>query len=560
MRVTGKLVVSYLIIAFILIGLGTYSAISLNLMNNNGQNMYENRVVPLNELASIIQLAENTRVQMVTSVLNENPALTENAEQNLKDINIFNDTYGARIVNTEERDMFETFQTSWNEFSTIVRNNINLVNNGSYQEAQAGLAEGGIPFNIASESLVKLREINEEIANNLNLENQNSFEINRLIIIIASATSVLIAIVIGVYMGRGIGAPLRQVAERMTKISQGDLTEEDIKVSRKDEIGSLATGINTMQHSLKEVIRNVSNASEKLSSQSEELTQSANEVTEGSTQISSTMQELAIGSESQANNASELSETMEFFVTKVEETNENGVQIREFSDDVLDMTNKGSGLMDSSTEQMAKIDEIVQDAVEKVRGLDASSQKIGELVSVIQEIAEQTNLLALNAAIEAARAGEHGKGFVVVADEVRKLAEGVSVSVTDITGIVDNIQKESASVTGSLQSGYQEVTRGTTQIKMTGETFKEINTSLTDMVNNIHTVTSNLSEIADMSKGMNSSIEDIAAISEESAAGTEQTSAASQQTSSAMEEVSSSSNYLAKLAEELNGLVSQFKY
>src|SRR5690625_7272485 len=100
------------------------------------------------------------------------------------------------------------------------------------------------------------------------------------------------------------------------------------------------------------------------------------------------------------------------------------------------MTNDGSLLMESSTKQMAIIDQIVHEAVEKVEGLDVHSQQISELVSVIQDIADQTNLLALNAAIEAARAGEHGQGFAVVADEVRKLAEEVSFSVTDITIIV----------------------------------------------------------------------------------------------------------------------------
>lgn len=121
------------------------------------------------------------------------------------------------------------------------------------------------------------------------------------------------------------------------------------------------------------------------------------------------------------------------------------------------MTDKGSQLMDSSTSQMGKIDQIVQDSVYKVQNLNVQSQEISKLIVVVIEIGDQTNLLALNAAIEAARAGEHGKGFAVVADEVRKLAEQTATSVTEITGIVNNMQKEVQLFTGSLQGGYKEV-------------------------------------------------------------------------------------------------------
>src|SRR5690625_2663123 len=144
--------------------------------------------------------------------------------------------------------------------------------------------------------------------------------------------------------------------------------------------------------------------------------------------------------------------------------------------------------MNMSTKQMATIDQIVNDAVEKVEGLDQHSKEISELVSIIQDIAEQTNLLALNAAIEAARAGEHGQGVEVVADEVRKLAEESSNSVTNITEIVNRIQAESSIVANSLRDGYKEVELGSNHIKTTGETFKEISGAVTEVGRDINIV------------------------------------------------------------------------
>src|SRR5699024_11327619 len=140
-------------------------------------------------------------------------------------------------------------------------------------------------------------------------------------------------------------------------------------------------------------------------------------------------------------------------------------------------------LMEASTEQMNMIDAMMQEAVQKVEGLDLNSQEISKLVLVIQDIAEQTNLLALNAAIEAARAGEHGQGFAVVADEVRKLAEQVADSVSDITGIVERNHQESNIVTESLQAGYKEVEQGTKQIATNSEMLYGINQAVTEMVN-----------------------------------------------------------------------------
>ncbi len=378
-------------------------------------------------------------------------------------------------------------------------------------------------------------------------------------VIIVMAITIVITFVITWLLTSRIVRPIKAVIERIMQLKEGDLGGEPLKIKARDETLELADALNEMQGGLKKMIQELMDVTEFLASQSNQLTQSANEVMEATNQVASTMQELATASESQANSASEISARMNNFTKQVSEANALGKASEETTHTVLEMTERGSELMVSSLKQMQTIDQTMTEAVKMVEGLDEHTSRISELVAIIQDIAEQTNLLALNAAIEAARAGEHGQGFAVVAEEVRKLAEQSAESVTNITKIVEDVQKESNRVVDSLKEGYKEVERGSAQINETEKTFHEIQQSVEQMAKNIQQISERLEAVFSDNESINEAIQNIAAVSEEAAAGVEQVTASSEETSSSMEEVAKSSGELAKLADDIQRLVERFK-
>ena len=378
-------------------------------------------------------------------------------------------------------------------------------------------------------------------------------------LIVVAVLTIILGIGIALFASNQISKPIKQLKERMQIMAGGDLSSEPLVVTSQDEIGELMAAANEMSTQTAEVLRDASAISATTSSHSEELTQATLEVKSGAEQIATTMQEMASGSETQAETASELAVMMDSFVKIIEDANATSNDAKTNSDHILEMSASGQDLMNNSTEQMKKIDNVVNEAVEKMFGLNTQTNEISKLVEVIKDVADQTNLLALNAAIEAARAGEHGKGFAVVADEVRKLAEQTSNSVKDITSFVQTIQNESYSVMDSLGAGYKEVTEGSAQIKQTGIMLRSINDEISQIATGVTKITANLDDIMAYSKEMDVSIGDIASVSEESAAGVEETSAASQEISGSMDEVSASAAQVSELAEELNGLVQHFK-
>jgi methyl-accepting chemotaxis protein len=351
---------------------------------------------------------------------------------------------------------------------------------------------------------------------------------------------------------------IQQLKVRSEEYANGDLTQP-INVNRKDEVGELASAMTEMQSNLNILIRSVANASTNVMEHSQNLMDSSNEVMEGSVQIASTMQELSGGADSQANSANELAEKMSYFKELIKKSSENGSEAIKSSNEVLLMTKDGSEEMDTSLDNMKKINVIVKETVEKVIGLDNQTKAISKLVQVIREIADQTNLLSLNAAIEAARAGENGKGFAVVADEVRKLSDQVSTSIIDITNIVENIQSESNDVVQTLERSFKEVEDSTKQIETTGQKFFEIEQYMNNMASQMNSIGSHLSQINEASNEMSQYIENVASITEESAAAVEEVSASVQQSSVSVEGINNSANQLSELANGLNDQITKFK-
>jgi len=270
------------------------------------------------------------------------------------------------------------------------------------------------------------------------------------------------------------------------------------------------------------------------------------------------MEQLAAGSEAQANTASNMAEMVGTFFEDVQHANQAGGQVVQSSKAILQRTVSGNEMMESSVEQMNEIYGVVNKSVETIKQLDNQTKEISSLVTVISEIAAQTNLLALNAAIEAARAGEHGKGFAVVADEVKKLAEQVANSISEITTIVDTVQIGSSSAVKALESGYQSVTEGKQKVLDTGVVFEEISKLVTEMNTLTNVMSADLDHLEEIGGKLTEGVTEVASIAEESAAGVEETTASAEQTSVQVEAMREAANELSTLSEALETSVSRF--
>jgi methyl-accepting chemotaxis protein len=307
---------------------------------------------------------------------------------------------------------------------------------------------------------------------------------------------------------------IRGIADVTGRVAEGDLT---VQVTPRSERDVLSRSFKTMVQNLNRLVR--------------QLADNARELVSATTQIASSSELMARGAKEQAEQVGQVSTAIEEMTATILDASRNVGEATSVAKGAADTATTGGRIVSETIQGIQKIAHVVQGASGAIRKLSESADRIGEIISVIDDIADQTNLLALNAAIEAARAGEQGRGFAVVADEVRKLAERTGRATSEITEMIKGIQKETTLAVNTMESGTAEVERGRELADRAGTSLNEIVTMaqrVTEMITQIATASEGQTSVAEQ---ISQSIEHISSVTKETANGSEQSAAAAEELS-----------------------------
>lgn len=463
-------------------------------------------------------------------------------------------------ISVYETERLVKIKGDFQTIKDVTKKAIDISLAGDKTGAQDYYLKNGIPKQ--ADFQILLRELgifNVADSKNVADTERNTISFVKMVLLLLPIGVILVAILVGIVITRMITVPINAVVANIKEIAMGNLTIEDLKLDSKDEVGVLAKNLNTMSANVRDLITQVAASAEQLASSSEELTASADQQAQATNQVAEAIQQMAAGAEKQSSSIDATSSAIEQMSAAIQEVSASSSEVAEHASNTSLAAKDGQKVVGNAVSQMEKVGQATADVQVAVDQLEQGSKKIGEITSVISGIAEQTNLLALNAAIEAARAGEQGRGFAVVAEEVRKLAEQSKGAAQQITSLINDNQININSAVKAMQTGTVDVKDGIEVVTSVGETFAQIVGSVNNVVNQIQEVSTTVEEMANGSQLILVSINQIEAISKENMGQSQSVSAATEEQGASSEQIASASQSLAKMAQDLQVVVSKFR-
>lgn len=321
-------------------------------------------------------------------------------------------------------------------------------------------------INKIRDCIVQVQEITNAIISEKNSDASQIFTKSQLIQMFSLAIAMFIAGFIANIVGSSIRIPLNKILNSISIMGSGDFSK-NLDHQAKNEFGQLSAQVNKLRTQFSNILKQISDDSEKVNAAADANQSSASKTMEG-------IQNQQKMTDSVVSSVDELRDSSNLVAQSASQTHDIVV-------DATEIANEGCKVINANIESTEKLSSKLKDTAVIVNRVNEMSNNISSVIQVIRDVSEQTNLLALNAAIEAARAGEHGRGFAVVADEVRTLANKTGESTNQIKKVIDGLQISVNNAVVAMNECGKEMENSIQQTS-------NVNDAITKIQNSLHNI------------------------------------------------------------------------
>jgi len=546
---------------------GTIGIYGMYQMNDTSNMVYEQDVVPLNQLSEMRFDAQVYRSDVALAVSARTPEERQiflaDINEKSKDIEEHMGQYEAISKSAQESDSWRQFKAAWNDYVAASKVTIQAAEEGRMDDAKTNMYEvAGTKHKLAGDILQKIVDSKmDEVNMHSTVTSNEIFTKATRISVILVVIDVLVSFVIGWFLSRALGNMMRNFVLNANEIASGDIGQRK-KAPWKAwnrEGAELLKAFGDMGISLRATITKVVDMASQLARTAQEMRLGAEQSAHAAEQVASSATEIATDAEMQVQEMTQNHERISLMIDELNQTEQDAEKVSLASSRSAELSRNGNIALGQVVKQMDEIESQVHSLSQVIGDVDEKSEEIAKTVQIIDSIAQQTNLLALNAAIEAARAGENGRGFAVVAEEVRKLAEQVQTSLVDISQRVQEMQRASRSAHQGMKTSVDSVNQGSAYLKEISNQFTVILGSVEESAGLAQDIETTVQKVQQDGEQIKIGMQNVVNQAESTSAGTQTTAAAAEEQNASVEELFASAESLNDLAKDLKQLMDYFK-